>query len=110
MDSPDYKKLLSGSEKVIQKVSEKPIYFSVFVLASLIISLSIITKYDSYILFGFMTMFYSVVAISVRLFYKDLRGYRYQQKPPVWFNTLYHIFQLLFIGLWIYFALFKMVF
>lgn len=89
---------------IIKTVASAPIYFSIFVLGSFIIIFSLGHK-DSYIFIGFITVFYAAIAISIRLFYKDIRDYGYKQVPPSWLYIGYHIAQLIIMGIWIFITL-----
>lgn len=86
---------------IIKEVSGTPIYFSILVLGGLLVLYSLVYN-PQYILSGFATLFYAIIGASVRLFYKDIRDYKYKKAPPAWIYAGYHIIQLMIIGLWVW--------
>ena len=92
---------MTSIKELIKEVAGVSIYFSMLVLSALLILYSLIYN-SQYIFGGFTTLFCAIIGASIRLLYKDIRVYEYENKPPSWLYIGYHVVQLIIIGLWMW--------
>lgn len=86
-------------KELLDKVAGQSILFSTFILGSLIILFAIIYTND-YFIYGFVIFLYSLIAISCRLFFKDIKYYWLKTDDKIrWVFWIYHLFQFLLIGI-----------